>query len=671
MANVSSTLPLYQLPCDELSEKLKSVNHLDLSIPRCYGHKEKKDDLTNRLGLFSTPSHPVENKPHQAYVLPSFSSDVTLEAKQWKKEDIKVIQTSSKIHFLLFLPILGWMLYFTIILSMRFFNSMTSLNSEESVIANKLISSGYGISKKKATLLAKFIHSHHPEASPVYYARNGELGIDGSVPRDVMILPDGKVIVSVFNRIFLNKEMRIRRGLVLDPRQEKSIPIHLKETISGIEITDATAPMHISCCSTDVRPVNCYIIRHDSDLSKLYPLSLTAPGSTEDQYVDIAFFAYQRKQGLITKIVNLGQNLASKGPVNRAVTHVDFVRGRINDHELFMISAMGTSGTFKEYIKDIQKMDPGKELHIMRFRRQDLARIDPKALTRHMLDFATRQVNRLSSHLFLMDGADEAAKHIDTSEYIPGLYSYLDAMRSVFSRIRWNKQSISHLALSITDEILHQRRQTMDHSLLGGICSSFISLSYQVGSFLSAIGDSHIKSLYDDTKEFAAEKIYQGIIRLARQLIPLREKLKDTSHTELLDELNKLTLHIDYCCKQGGNKAQMIDKILTSIKTCLQLLEEHTTSLSQLISAKEIKQDKKLLQQIQIQGNKTAKTRLYQTIYAYIEDAETNECNLIHYLMKDPAFDINSRWVMPSTLHGIFAKTKVDTLQVVPPVSPS
>lgn len=627
---------------------------------------------SRHLGVYGLEHSGVVSRairPPKTYSLPTFEDTLGTRRVNFVENltDASVVKTSVGINLLLFLPIVGWIAYVIVLIAQEALG-YNKLNDEEQALYEKLVEQDTGLSLSRIRLLSKFIinQAQKPHDKPTVYESNSFFFVDGSIPRKVTVFPDGRILVNVFNKVVEDDEMRISRALLI--RLDKEfIQVHVRKQENTLEVKDIYSPMQVSG-TEGPKPVRCYIIRHNSDLSQLYPLGLDEEGSSLDQYVDVAFHAYHTDKDPVTYVVNFGQNLGSKGNVNRSVAHVDMVRGRVgkgDDQRLIIESATGVVGTMLEYsLNPREKLRPGKELHVFRFKREDIDGLNPKELTHFMLQFAQRQTNRKPKEIFLTHGAEEAIRDIQTRSYIPGLYMYTDGMKSVLLNEDWCEAAADRLSLAIANELAQHRFSTIEGELIGGICSSFTSLSYQVGATLATIGKEELGNIISNAKRTAHVVTKEELAAVISKVKQHLEKLKKNerglfakrAYTDLILALENMKT-----AENADAYSKSVEKVVEIIEAIIRYYEDEGSTHHIPLS-----EARKQLTKVQVQANKELKSIIYRYFFRMLKDAPSNPLNPLHRLMNDPMYKLNSRWIMPSSLHGIVTR-KADSIQVVPP----
>lgn len=592
-----------------------------------------------------------------------------------QKSTLNHVRSALKLHLLLVLPLIGWIAFVIAQIAIKHSWACYKPTEKEGLLITKINQVGSGLSDARVKKLAHFILQKTGTSSPgviSYHHQSNFLGMAGTLPRDVIQLGDGRFLIKVYSRILATGDATIHRGILIDPANpEKTGYVQIKESKNTIAILDPSAAHSLD--ENDLKPVDCYIINNRSDVSSLYPEVLDPKNPDKDEYVDIAFHAKQKKGAYLDRLVTFAQNIGSWGNVNRAIVHVDMIHGRVKQDvlasqtnavketkNLLMISsATGTVGTFTEYALDPKKLGDGEELHIFRFKKGDLQR---EGVLKVMHDFAKRQVNRMflpapqinEDSIHNTDIMDEYPRG-----YIPDLYSFLDAGLCPISSIRYDECAKDRIAESAADELLEQRRQS-DNKLLGGICSAFTSLTIQIGLFLGLLSDKYKATLVEDSVDKAKKELSRSATALKKAI---EERFNDGIDCSIeqsspvdVDPLEKL-IYPDY-----SKLLNILGKavINTKIKSELSAIEFY----------------KKKLKKLYIDEFKKVKKRhLYKALKRLLEKAEERAVDpqslesRIAPVVKDPLFRVHSRFIMPSTLHGLMTRHKMATIQIVPPAS--
>ncbi len=633
---------------------------------------------------------------------PSFRGTVEpihLDRKSLKKSYIEAL----KINLLLVVPGLGLIAFLIAHLAIRIMSTYNKPSAEELKLIKSMKDLSSGLSDARIKKLVRFITEKskgHVAGESRLYLQSQFMGFAGTLPRDVIEMPDGRFVIKVYTRIVGTDQETIHRGIIVDPRSQITLDnpssslvgyVHILEKKDSIEILDPYAA-HIFGTEEDIKPVDCFIVNNQSDLSQLYPKNIER--AEDHEYVDIAFHAYQKRSSPVDHIVSIGENVGSWGNVNRGIVHVDMIQGRHRVTEttknpdgsvstrqkdyLIIASATGVHGTFLEYKldpTDSSQLPDGAELHIFRFKKSDFEGFDSEQMLRAMHQFARRQVNQISLPSPAI--ATESDTHMASSYhygFIPGLYSNTDAAYSPFSSIRYREDAIDRVALAAADELLEQRRHTIDNTqILGGICSSFASLTLQIGRFLGAFTQKDKETIVAQAEAKARKDI-------SSQFDSIEEKILKSSGISKADfEKKYMTALTDE--KTGTWRNGLITQRYVSLLTLLsdKIRERHLrTPQGQAPVTKDLLLLKEALDKLYRDEYATVmKRHLFHALKDLILNAEKkldeNSTELernLHSVVKDPIFRLHSRWMLPSTLHGLMIRHMTRSVQIVPPRAP-
>ncbi|MCI5051914.1 MAG: hypothetical protein MRY21_02105 [Simkaniaceae bacterium] len=423
------------------------------------------------------------------------------EPTHLKTQDLQVKRSYVRIAGLFFIPVVGQVVYLLIKAVQMVYEACIYKPFEGELKLRKQIKKlDLGLSNNTVRKIVRLRQKYLEMGGNHRIYKNNVLFKKGSVPLTMTIV-NNKTFFTLHDRTVPDDSQKVKRSLEID---ESGSPFLVTEVRTKEEAhffpSDFQVPLHGN--SDEERDFTCYVIRKDSDLKQLYPEEYN-PNSGE---VDVAFHVDYAAKSFIAQIITFGQELASRGYVNRRVNHAGFVLGR-RGNDLVCADSMGVTRTALEYLLPVKDEFSGtQELHVFRFQNAERAK---RFLESHVI----QNVNQIDSH--------KQVRRVRTAEKKRenNIYSYADCVASVFRRNGFGTEARKQIGWGVYAALHNQRVTHTQGYAYRRFCSPFVTLSMQVARYMDTLPPRELNRLRTLPREEVVEYVQNDLMQS-----PLRAK---------------------------------------------------------------------------------------------------------------------------------------------------